>query len=65
MHRTRLIAAVLVVLSALCGAVSYSYGDEFEYGQKCQCYFPNTGAYGIYDVEHNCAKLDCWVQIGD
>jgi hypothetical protein len=64
MHRARLIAAaVLAVLSALCGAVSHSYGNEFEPGTKCQCYFPNSNDYGLYDVEGNCAKLECWVPI--
>ena len=26
---------------------------------KCDCYYPNTGEYGIKDVKYGCKVADC------
>lgn len=63
MSRVKLIVALLVV-GGMCGAVSRSFANyDMDPGKKCQCYFPNSNDYGIYDAKGNCEKLDCWVPI--
>jgi hypothetical protein len=65
MSKVRVVLACLVVLIG-CGFVGQAFADDEEGGgggPKCACYFPNSGAYGVFDTGGHCVKQDCWVPL--
>jgi len=60
MSKVRVLIACVVVLAG-CGFVGQAFAEEAA-GDKCQCYFPNTDSYGVYDSGGHCVKQDCWVK---
>jgi len=65
MSKVRVLIACLVVLVG-CGFVGQAFADDGDGeggGDKCQCYFPNSNSYGVYDSGGHCVKQDCWVKV--
>lgn len=61
MSRIRVALAILIAgVGVAAGVSTEAFGGGG--GPKCDCYFPNSNSYGIFDLDNNCAKLNCWVE---
>lgn len=63
MKKLRLALAATILAAGVFGMPTTFAEEE---GAKCECYYPNSNSYGLYEGEGNkrtCKKQDCWVEV--
>jgi len=52
----------LVVLTGVIGVIGTVASFADEGAPKCNCYYPNTGVYGVKNGD-DCPATECWVEM--